>query len=240
MSHSSRADTCKLTPSQCAYRRGHWRYWLGQDPFILLVVIDGKYRYQADHVYGHATIYFVCATICVFMLARIVGRVRISRMHSGPLLRRCSDSIRYLEYKSFRILVWVTPSLGVLLLLGAGIIYFSALTLGPRPYYWPNTSTTSYGSSPPIATPSGWLLLYCLLSLPSVAKPTTFLCLPVFRTKSRTSTTTMFVLALIHTSLSSCAHPAKARHGGTKEYRGGVLDWGCSPHTASLVDLHVC
>lgn len=25
--HSSRADTCKLTPEQCAYRRGHWRYW---------------------------------------------------------------------------------------------------------------------------------------------------------------------------------------------------------------------
>lgn len=25
--HSSRADSCTLTPEQCAYRRGHWRYW---------------------------------------------------------------------------------------------------------------------------------------------------------------------------------------------------------------------
>lgn len=25
--HSSRADTCTLTPEQCDYRRGFWRYW---------------------------------------------------------------------------------------------------------------------------------------------------------------------------------------------------------------------
>ena len=25
--HSSRADTCKLTAAQCAYRSGFWVYW---------------------------------------------------------------------------------------------------------------------------------------------------------------------------------------------------------------------
>lgn len=25
--HSSRADSCALTPAQCAYRAGYWRYW---------------------------------------------------------------------------------------------------------------------------------------------------------------------------------------------------------------------
>ena len=27
MLHSSRADTCEMTPEQCVYRAGHWRYW---------------------------------------------------------------------------------------------------------------------------------------------------------------------------------------------------------------------
>ncbi|KAI1377019.1 putative FRE ferric reductase-like transmembrane component [Hypoxylon crocopeplum] len=38
----------------------------------------------------------------------------------------------------------------------------SAMTLGPQPYYWPNTPTISYGSSPPIATRTGWMALACL------------------------------------------------------------------------------
>lgn len=36
------------------------------------------------------------------------------------------------------------------------------MTLGPQPYYWPNTPTLSYGSSPPIATRTGWMALACL------------------------------------------------------------------------------
>lgn len=27
MLHSSRADSCSMTPEQCAYRNYHWRYW---------------------------------------------------------------------------------------------------------------------------------------------------------------------------------------------------------------------
>ena len=34
-----------------------------------------------------------------------------------------------------------------------------AMTLGPQPYYWPNTKTVSYGGSPPIATRSGFMAL---------------------------------------------------------------------------------
>ena len=33
------------------------------------------------------------------------------------------------------------------------------MTLGPQPYYWPNTETVSYGSSPPIATRSSYMAL---------------------------------------------------------------------------------
>lgn len=35
----------------------------------------------------------------------------------------------------------------------------SAMTLGPKPYYWPSTS---YGGSPPIATRTGWMAVALL------------------------------------------------------------------------------
>lgn len=38
----------------------------------------------------------------------------------------------------------------------------AAMTLGPRPYYWPNTREISYGNSPPIATRTGFLALACM------------------------------------------------------------------------------
>lgn len=37
-----------------------------------------------------------------------------------------------------------------------------AMTLGPQPYYWPNTTTLSFGGSPPVATRTGWMALACL------------------------------------------------------------------------------
>lgn len=36
------------------------------------------------------------------------------------------------------------------------------MTLAPKPYYWPNTRTLSYGDSPPIATRAGWMSLACM------------------------------------------------------------------------------
>ncbi|KAK3679545.1 hypothetical protein LTR78_001106 [Recurvomyces mirabilis] len=37
------------------------------------------------------------------------------------------------------------------------------MTLGPQPYYWPESTTLNYwGGSPPIATRSGWLSLGCM------------------------------------------------------------------------------
>jgi hypothetical protein len=36
------------------------------------------------------------------------------------------------------------------------------MTLGPRPYYWPNTKKISYGNSPPIATRTGYMALACM------------------------------------------------------------------------------
>lgn len=43
-----------------------------------------------------------------------------------------------------------------------GAILLLAMTLGPRPYYWPNTKKISFGNSPPIATRTGYMALACM------------------------------------------------------------------------------
>ncbi|KAL5355913.1 putative ferric-chelate reductase [Aspergillus floccosus] len=188
--HSSRADTCKLTPEQCAYRRGHWRYW-----------------YEADHVYALNTIYFLCATVGVFAIAHWANIYSPRRLKESALWRRPTAVARYLAYKCFQLpaLIHNSSSLGVLLLGIIGTVFFFAMTLGPKPYYWPNTDTLSYGSSPPIATRAGWVALALLpfvLALGTKANLISMLTgvphekLQVFH---HWTSYAMFVLALVHT-----------------------------------------
>lgn len=110
MLHSSRADTCKLTEEQCAYRRGYWRYW-----------------YQADKVYGLNTIYFLCAVSGVFALAHIWNRAMATRnRESRPSSNPVVSGLRYLSYRSFyvRAFSWYSPVLGVILLGLVGFVFF--------------------------------------------------------------------------------------------------------------------
>lgn len=109
MLHSSRKDKCTLTPEQCEYRSGYWRYW-----------------YQSDHVYGHNTIYFLCAVTGVFALAHLWNRAssrgRPVRSARNPVVA----TLRYLSYRTFyvRALGWHSPVLGVMLLGLVGFVYF--------------------------------------------------------------------------------------------------------------------
>lgn len=88
------------------------------------------YRYQADHVFGHATIYFICAVIGVFTVANVLAR--FSRSSKGDGLRKNGlwqhliAISRYNAYKSFHIrgLNWFSPSVGVMLLGACGAVYF--------------------------------------------------------------------------------------------------------------------
>ena len=111
--HSSRADTCKLTPVQCAYRNGHWRYW-----------------YQADHVYGHATIYFMCAVIGVFTIANTISKIskrsKTKASSGNQTWEKVLAATRFLSYKVFHLrgLKWYSPPIGVMLLGVAGVVYF--------------------------------------------------------------------------------------------------------------------
>jgi ferric-chelate reductase len=147
MLHSSREDTCKLTPEQCAYRQGHWRYW-----------------YEADHVYALNTVYFVCATVFVFAVAHFASRYAPARVRSSSLWQKGTAAGRFLSYRGFWIpgVGYWAGSAGVAGLIGAGAVFFFAMTLGPRPYYWPNTDTVNFGGSPPIATRAGWMAVALL------------------------------------------------------------------------------
>ncbi len=79
-------------------------------------------------------------------------------------IRRMTALLRYGSYKAFRIpaLNWNSAPLGVLALGAIGLIYFTCMTLIPQPYYWAHNMDGSWGSSPPLATRSGWLSLGCM------------------------------------------------------------------------------
>lgn len=147
MLHSSRADSCSMTPEQCAYRNGHWRYW-----------------YEADHVYSLNTIYFFCATVGVFAIANFLIKYAPAQLKKSVLWQKATAGLRYLAYRGYEmpVLRYWSPSLGVILLGLAGTVFFFAMTLGPKPYYWPEVQPKSYGSSPPIATRTGWMALAIL------------------------------------------------------------------------------
>ncbi|KAJ5681387.1 uncharacterized protein N7477_001327 [Penicillium maclennaniae] len=189
MLHSNRnPGTCTMTAEQCAYKTAYWRFW-----------------YQADHRFSLPTVAFFMVAIGIFTIAHILTLIFPKSFQKNPLWSRLVALARFLSYKSWRIAGWNTNSLGVILLGGAGLVYFLSMTLGPKPYYWPNTKEISYGSSPPIATRTGFLALACmpfLIVLGAKANPITALTgvshekLNVWHNWVAWA---MFVLALIHT-----------------------------------------
>ncbi|KAK3935272.1 ferric reductase [Diplogelasinospora grovesii] len=187
MLHSSRdAGTCTMTPQQCAFKTQHWVFW-----------------YNADNVYALNTVYFFVAVIGIFAVGYGLPKV----LGKNGLYLRMLAATRLLSYRQLRgkRLDWGFPSVGILLLGLVGAAFFLAMTLGPQPYYWPNTKTISFGNSPPLATRTGWMGLGCLpfvIALSTKANMITALTgisyekLHVFHSWAAWA---MFVLALVHT-----------------------------------------
>jgi TctA family transporter len=109
-------------------------------------------RYQADHVYSLATVYFMVAVIGVFMISHIITRFSDSTARSKSPLGRFISVVRFAEYRTFHLYGWISPTLGVLLLTAVGVIYFSGQWLGSlivyqrarltvdfRPFTWTKT-----------------------------------------------------------------------------------------------------
>ncbi|KAL4874409.1 ferric reductase like transmembrane component-domain-containing protein, partial [Aspergillus karnatakaensis] len=189
MLHSDRdPGECTMTPEQCAYKTGYWVNW-----------------YQADHRYALPTVAFFLVAVGLFTIGHLASILAPSRLKQTAGWSRLAALFRFLSYRSWRIRHWNTQSLGGLLLVAAGAAYFLSMTLGPRPYYWPNTREISFGNSPPIATRAGFMALACmpfLFVLGAKANPITALTgissekLNVWHNWVAWA---MYVLALVHT-----------------------------------------
>ncbi|EPE02488.1 ferric reductase transmembrane [Ophiostoma piceae UAMH 11346] len=133
MLHSSRKHECTMTPEQCAFKYRRWVNW-----------------YVADLVKA------------VLPSTSLLPPSASSSRPTPRAWLTTLAAVRAFSYPDTHIFRWRSPSLGVCILLGCGFVYFSGVSLGAKPYYWPNTDTLSYGDSPPLATRSGYLSLACL------------------------------------------------------------------------------
>ncbi|KAJ5090564.1 hypothetical protein N7532_009248 [Penicillium argentinense] len=223
---SSRADKCKLSPEQCAFRNSRWRYW-----------------YEADHVYALNTVYLCCAIIAVFAISNFIVHYAPDRIKRTRIYRLTTSASRYMAYRGYRIPVfrYWSPSLGVVALGLVGVVFFFAMTLGPKPYYWPTDA--NYGSSPPIATRAGWMALALLpfvLALSLKANMISALTgvppekLQVFH---HWTSYAMFVLALVHTFPYIIFHIWKGDM--VKQWKTSVVYWTGIPALLSQTYLTV-
>ncbi|SPO01897.1 related to ferric-chelate reductase [Cephalotrichum gorgonifer] len=116
--HSSRADKCKLTAEQCAYRAGHWRYW-----------------YVADWVYALGTIYFILAIIALSLIGFWTLKLAPASLRKKSWWQKIVGVFRFASYRRYdiKVLRYQTPSIAVSVLLVIGALFFSAMTLGPKP-----------------------------------------------------------------------------------------------------------
>lgn len=83
-------------------------------------------RYEADHVYSLNTIYFLCATVGVFAIANFLFKYTPARVKRSSVWHKTTAGLRYLAYRGYQMpaLRYWSPSLGVLLLGLAGVVFF--------------------------------------------------------------------------------------------------------------------
>ncbi|SMY29962.1 unnamed protein product [Zymoseptoria tritici ST99CH_1A5] len=145
-SETYRMYECSLNDTElCTYQEGYWRFW-----------------YEADHRYALPTVAFFLTAIILFSIGYLADSFTSQSIRRSNSVRKLVALNRFLSYKTYRIngLNWNSAPLGILALGAVGFIYFTTMTLAPKPYYWP--SIAKFGNSPPIATRSGWLSLGCL------------------------------------------------------------------------------
>jgi hypothetical protein len=88
-------------------------------------------RYQSDHVYGLATIYFMCATIGIFTLAHVFSTYAPASWSRSRIGSKIRAVLRYVSYRGIDFgrpsLRWWSYGMGVTLLIMAGTVYFFGL-----------------------------------------------------------------------------------------------------------------
>lgn len=77
-------------------------------------------------MYSLNTIYFLCATVGVFAIVNFLLKYAPVQLKRSALWRKTAAGLRYLAYRGFQLpaLRYWSPSLGVLLLGIAGMVFF--------------------------------------------------------------------------------------------------------------------
>lgn len=114
---------------------------------------------MADLVYGRGTVYFFLVAIFLCAAAFRANKTTPTGVRTRAPWQKTVALFRFSAYRKFevRAIRYRTPTIGVMVLLAAGFVFFTAMTLGPQPYYWP--TGVAFGDSPPLATRSGWMAL---------------------------------------------------------------------------------
>jgi hypothetical protein len=138
--HSSRNHTCHLSKTDCAYRNNRWRDWYASRP-IIVSWTHSTLRYQADHVYALGTVCFCLSFIAIFTLIHIIAR--FSPPPRSQISKRVVALFRYVAYKGYciRSIRWITPSLGILGLISAGVLFMTGKGLTSIAIVQPNGSS---------------------------------------------------------------------------------------------------
>ena len=155
--------TCRVKPkpataAECDYNMNQWRAF-----------------YTSDWVYGRGTVYTIIILIgaCwaadikadASVIASLVGFLaRIDRLPgridalNSSAYRRWSALWRSTSYQA-RVGRFIVAPVTILLLALLTATYYLLMTFAPQPLVWPNSR---HGTSPPVATRSGWISLACL------------------------------------------------------------------------------
>ncbi|KAK5707314.1 hypothetical protein LTR17_020812 [Elasticomyces elasticus] len=213
--HSSRNYKCSVdTPEQCAWQQGYWRFW-----------------YEADHRFALPVVAFFLNPILLFTMGYLITLMAPRTLSQSRPLKQLRALSRFCSYRTFRFgsLDRYSAPIGVLGLGAIGIILFFCMTLAPRPFYWPNTRTLNYGSSPPIATRAGWMSIACMPFVFATAAKSNWITLVTGVSHERLQvfhrwiSYAMYVLALIHTFPFIIFHIWKGDM--TKQWNTSVFYW---------------
>ncbi|KAF8314479.1 hypothetical protein DL93DRAFT_2136807 [Clavulina sp. PMI_390] len=176
------------------------------------VVLNSKWHdwYYADIMYAQPTVYFYCAGLAFF---GIFYSLHLASK-TGPYVRSIAGipgyakglaitrSIALRQWRIGRDSGYLLP-VGQIIIVSSMIIFFAAMTLGPKPYYWPIPGV--FGYSPPIATRAGFMAIAILPFQVLFASKWNFITVVTglshekLQVYHRWSGWIMFVLALIHT-----------------------------------------
>ncbi|KAM0748822.1 hypothetical protein T439DRAFT_357978 [Meredithblackwellia eburnea MCA 4105] len=140
-------DGMDITQEQCDWAHQWWRDW-----------------YKADLAYGLPVVYFFCAGIGLFTFLNVVHQFRQTRagtilLLDYPVYRKLAAFSRGVGLRQSAVGNWVLLPTGITIVILATIVFTTVLCFAPKPYYWPSMD---FGSSPPLATRAGWMVIAML------------------------------------------------------------------------------